>query len=313
MRVSKEAFDLIVSEEVTSKAHYEAQLRRPEWPGGSSGVTVGIGYDLGQTARETIAEDWRGRVSEAMLSSMLSASGVTGNAAAPLASGLKASIDIPWDVAVAVHRERVLPRWEAMVDRALPNCDRLSPDCFGALVSLTFNRGASFAKDGERYREMRAIKAHLAAGELRSIPGEIRAMKRLWEGQGLDGLLKRRDAEAELFLRGLAASGPTPPPVVTDSGPAPSPVVSELTHRESAGEGRMATGAGLLRRAREHIGEEYVNSHVPKDNPNWKGHGTAPSSYPGWCIKRRASFTAASITRRNLPKRMPIPALGKQM
>ena len=141
-----------------------------------------------------------------MLSSMLSASGVTGNAAASLANSLKTSIDIPWDVAVAVHRERVMPRWEAMVERALPNCDRLSPDCFGALVPLTFNRGASFAKDGERYREMRAIKAHIAAAELTKIPAEIRAMKRLWEGQNLDGLLKRRDAEAELFLRGLTAA-----------------------------------------------------------------------------------------------------------
>jgi hypothetical protein len=31
------------------------------------------------------------------------------------------------------------------------------------------------------------------------------------------------------------------------------------------------SGAGLLRRAREHIGEKYVNVLVPKDDPDWHG------------------------------------------
>jgi GH24 family phage-related lysozyme (muramidase) len=33
---------------------------------------------------------------------------------------------------------------------------------------------------------------------LRFIAGQFRSMKRLWEGKGLDGLLARRDAEADL-------------------------------------------------------------------------------------------------------------------
>ncbi len=156
MRISDKAFDLIVSEEVTSKASYEAKLRHTEWPQGASGVTVGIGYDLGQTESAKIRDDWGGRVLEAMLSSVLSASGVTGNAADSLATRLKANTDIPWDVALAVHRECVMPRWERVVEKALLNRDKLSPDSFGALVSLTFNRGASFNNEGDRYREMRA-------------------------------------------------------------------------------------------------------------------------------------------------------------
>ena len=95
MRISAEAFNLIVSEEVTSKAHYEAKLRHTEWPEGQSGVTIGIGYDLGQTDRDKIAQDWHGRVPDAMLSSMLSASGVTGAPANSLANSLRGSIDIP--------------------------------------------------------------------------------------------------------------------------------------------------------------------------------------------------------------------------
>ena len=72
----------------------------------------------------------------------------------------------------------------------------MPPDAQGALVSLVFNRGPGM--DGDRRREMRAVRDAVARKDLREIAGQIRAMKRLWEGQGLDGLLRRRDAEADL-------------------------------------------------------------------------------------------------------------------
>jgi len=204
MRSSKAAFDLIVSEEVSSRETYEKKYRKPEWPGASSGATVGIGYDLGQTGRDTIRSDWSGRVSPSMLNAMVSASGATGAAGKTMTAKVRNQIDIPWEVAQAVHQECVIPRWEAKVAKALPNTDRLSADCFGALLSLTFNRGPSFSNSGERYREMRNIKAHMASGKFHAIPDEFRSMKRLWPN--LTGLRKRRDREAALFARGLAAA-----------------------------------------------------------------------------------------------------------
>jgi GH24 family phage-related lysozyme (muramidase) len=62
---------------------------------------------------------------------------------------------------------------------------------------LVFNRGPGM--DGERRREMRAVRDAVAEKDLREIVRQIRAMKRIWEGQGLDGLLRRRDAEADLI------------------------------------------------------------------------------------------------------------------
>lgn len=207
MRISQTAFDLIVAEEVGSQSAYERRYRRPTWPGESSGPTVGLGYDLGQTSRSTIISDWQGMVPDAMLQSMASASGKTGAAGKRFTAKIRSAIDIPWNAAIEVHRERVIPRWEAATARALPNTDKLSPDCFGALVSLTFNRGAAlYTRVGDRYREMRAIKAAMASGRFVEIPGLIRAMKRVWRGRGVDGLLRRRDREAELFERGLSQS-----------------------------------------------------------------------------------------------------------
>lgn len=225
MRSSKAAFDLIVEEEVSSRATYEKKYRRPEWPGASSGATVGIGYDLGQTGRDTIRSDWEGRVSASMLNAMLSASGATGAAGKTMTARVRNQIDIPWDVALAVHEECVIPRWEARVAKALPNTDRLSADCFGALLSLTFNRGPSFSNSGDRYREMRNIKAHMASGNFGAIPNEFRAMKRLWPN--LKGLLRRRDREAALFQRGLAAAPaprPTPKPAIVPPPPDIEPI-----------------------------------------------------------------------------------------
>jgi hypothetical protein len=48
---------------------------------------------------------------------------------------------------------------------------------------------------------MRAIKAHMSVRRFQSIPGEIRAMKRLWPNTL--GLRIRREREAELFEDGL--------------------------------------------------------------------------------------------------------------
>lgn len=232
MQISRAAFDLIVAEEVTSEAVYRKKYQRPEWPKGQSGVTVGIGYDLGQTPETTVRADWSGRVSPAMLEYMVSACDVTGTPAARLTAQLHDKISIPWETALAVHEQRVLPRWEDKTRKVLPNFDRLHPDCKGALVSLTFNRGPSFiipaSKDAKgRYREMRAIKAHMAAEDFDAIPSEFRSMKRLWTTKANTGVRKRRDTEAKLFekgLRSMAAGGSISAPV--EDAPSEVPAIA---------------------------------------------------------------------------------------
>lgn len=206
--ISQRAFDFIVAKEVTDQAAYEHGYHRPTWPGASSGVTVGIGYDLGQTSAEQIVHDWSPHLPDAMVETMAECSGVTGQAAQGLAAQVRSSIDVSWLAALAVFRDVSMPRWVEIVRKALPNTNKLSPDCLGALVSLTYNRGASFSKAGDRYAEMRAIKQDMADMNLAGIPGEIRSMKRLWPD--LRGLQTRRDGEADMFEQGLAASAAPP-------------------------------------------------------------------------------------------------------
>ena len=51
----------------------------------------------------------------------------------------------------------------------------------------------------------------------------------------------------------------------------------------------MATGAGLLERARKHIGEDYVNIRVPKNDPNWHGPWDC-AEFMSWLVFQEAGI-----------------------
>lgn len=210
MRSSRAAVDLIVAHEVSSRAVYEKKYRRPEWPGVASGVTVGIGYDLGYNSAEDIVNDWKDFLPPNVIQEMQRYAGIRGSAARQVLSQARRHIDVPWDAAMAVFMRTSLPKFEAMVLRACPGSEKLPAGCFGVLASVTYNRGASFTKPGDRYREMRNIRAHIATGHWDMVPNEIRAMKRLWSNPPINGLLRRRDEEAALWEKSLAAAGAQP-------------------------------------------------------------------------------------------------------
>jgi len=200
-RSSQAAIDLIVAEEVSSQAVYEKKFQHPEWPGGMSGVTIGIGYDLGYSTPTIIQADWGNKLSVAMVAALEAVAGIHGSAASSHAHELRNVVTVPWEAAMAVFIGRDMPKWEGIVIKALPNAIQLAPDSFGALVSLAYNRGPSFSNAGDRYREMRAIKDHMAKEQFAEIPSEFRAMRRLWPN--VTGLRNRRDHEAALFEKGL--------------------------------------------------------------------------------------------------------------
>ena len=201
-QISQTAFDLIVEFEVSSKQVYTAKYQGPTWPGSASGVTIGIGYDVGYCKQEELHADFDGAIPADMVAALEAAIGVTGSAAAALANQLAGGVVVPWEAAIEVHRSKVIPRWAGLTERSLPNTEGLNGDAFGALVSLTYNRGASFNATGDRYAEMRAIRSDLEASNLTDIPAQFRSMKRLWPN--VSGLQKRREREAQLFEAGIA-------------------------------------------------------------------------------------------------------------
>lgn len=137
-----------------------------------------------------------------MVAQLLLASGRKGMAAHAFVQQYGNSVTITWDQAMMEFMKRELPKQEAENRKALPHYDALPGDCAGALDSLTYNRGVGgYTLQGDRYREMRNIRAHMEARAFSLIPAEFMAMRRLWPVGG--DLWRRREHEAALFSKGL--------------------------------------------------------------------------------------------------------------
>src|SRR4051812_9996368 len=119
LEVSCESLSAIAAFEITSKSAYERQYRRPLWPGASSGVTIGIGYDLGMTTKAQIERDWQGWISDTDLQRLLTVQGIRGDSAKQLARSV-ADIQIAYDVAQTVFYQSTLPTFAAMTRATFP-------------------------------------------------------------------------------------------------------------------------------------------------------------------------------------------------
>jgi len=195
MVVSTKSLELIIEQEVTSKEVYNKKYQKPIWPGGDSGVTIGIGYDLGFNGVTEINAAWGLHVTTADLTLLLSVKKLTRQAARNALAGVQ-SVKIPYYTALKVFYQSSLPVFSRKVKRIYPGAEKLPPDAQGALLSLVYNRGESLDPNKSSRREMRNIAPLVAAGNLNGIAREIRSMKRLWEK--LPGLIRRREKEAVL-------------------------------------------------------------------------------------------------------------------
>ncbi len=198
MSVSRMGLEQLVAFEIVSKAYYNRFLKSPIWPGGESGVTIGIGYDLGFHSKSQIEKDWKGKIDDKDLKDLLKVSGFKKNDAKKKIKKLK-HISISLDAAQEVFLTSVLPNWAKKTARAYPGVDKLPADAQAMLLSLIFNRGAQALPIRTGVGRCVLSVPLVAAKNLAGIADQIRSMKRLWEGKGLSGLLKRRDKEAELI------------------------------------------------------------------------------------------------------------------
>jgi GH24 family phage-related lysozyme (muramidase) len=176
--------------------HHEGFSQPSEWPGGQSGVTIGIGYDLGQCSIEEFKQEWGDVLDAATIERLCPTVGLAGDKARAAAKTLT-DVKIPIAAGEKVFFERSMPKYQQRTANAFPGVEKLPADAQGALVSLVYNRGTSFK--GDSRREMRAIRDLVPQRDLKSIAEQIRAMKRLWEGKGLAGLIRRREDEAALI------------------------------------------------------------------------------------------------------------------
>lgn len=246
--ISLPGYQFIVRWETGGKSYYENVIKgRPVWPGYSSGITIGCGWDLGYHSKLEFQSQWGTKLARADFDRLLPTVGfrtVEPNRSAKVTQAQSlirslSDIVVPWSVAIDQFDSVKYPTLIRQFYQALDNLDRIHPHCRGALLSLTFNRGAAFSAPGARFTEMREIGAAMRSGkpdDFARIPAFIRSMKRLWGASS--SLSERREGEARLFEAGLAETRLTArieahTTGATESALESAPVVESLESTES--------------------------------------------------------------------------------
>jgi hypothetical protein len=199
MKLSDKGLELILEHEVGGgEQYYDRFLAVPSWPGFESGITIGIGYDLGYTSETAFKSHW-GALDEEIHERLGKALGVKGLNARPFVPAFK-DIKIDWDLALEVFTTHTCAQHTLAMFKFAPSAVDLPPDAQAALFSLVFNRGT--ATRGERRVEMAQIAQVISAGQPEKVPFLIRQMKRLWPKES--GLVRRREDEAKLWEESFA-------------------------------------------------------------------------------------------------------------
>ena len=177
--------------------------QHPYWPQGTSGVTLGVGWDAGYHSRSEMRETWA-ELGEDTVARLEEAVGLKGSAAGAIIPRLR-SIEIPRHLSIQVLTRSLNDYYCPFVAQLFPGLEQLPTEVQVVFISLVFNRGASMghdpvwgtAKEVDRRWEMRRMQADVESGDVFAIYTHLGTMKRLWETSGPRGLrLRRRDEQA---------------------------------------------------------------------------------------------------------------------
>lgn len=194
-----DAVALVVRWEVGSKARYTKLYQGVICPGGGSGPTIGIGYDLGTQTAASIRAAWGWHPQVDLL---VTASGKTGPSACNEWRKSHLGIRVTYDDALRVFTEHDWPAYLRMAERAYRNgWASLSPKHQGGLGSNGYNRG--FSMVGSRNTEKRHTRdVCVPANDADCTAADLIASCRIWDNQPAirKGLCARRHDEAK-FVR----------------------------------------------------------------------------------------------------------------
>lgn len=185
----------VINFETGGMLYYNKKLKFLSWPSGQSGITMGIGADLGYMTKKEFDTYFSKYFTEEENKRIHSVIGLKGANAKNALSKVK-NIQLSWENASKAFVEWTLPKFWNMTEKLWPKFNELHENAQIALVSIVFNRGSS--TKGPSRIEMLRIKDLVLKKDYKGIAREIRSMKRLWENKGLDGLLFRREKEAKM-------------------------------------------------------------------------------------------------------------------
>lgn len=185
----------VINFESGGESYYNRFLKKVTWPGGASGLTIGIGADLGYLSLKEFDNHFAKFFSKEDIKKLKSVIGLKSTSAKSKLSSVN-GIYLSWEDAMSIFINWTLPKFWQLSNALWPGLDKLDEKAQVALVSIVFNRGTSIK--GSSRVEMKNIKSLVLNKDYDGIANEIRSMKRLWVNKNLDGLIKRREEEARM-------------------------------------------------------------------------------------------------------------------
>lgn len=195
--------DAAVSKASDFLLHAEGVPEHPYWPGGKSGITIGVGWDLGYHTVAELRESWQTIDADA-LSHLEMAVGKRGAAAHALVAGL-ATATVPRPLSLRVLNASLKNYYRPLVVKLFPGTEKLPVEAQVVLISLVFNRGDSMGRDPDwltaiqldQRWEMRKMRDDVKRVDMYAMYAHLGIMKRLWEVPNQRGLrIRRRDEQA---------------------------------------------------------------------------------------------------------------------
>lgn len=199
--ISRKAADLIIQFEIGGRNIYEKSYQKPTWAGGESGITIGIGADLGYMTEKEFMKVWSPHLNLNFIECLRKVVGLKGIQAKQMLRGEILNVRVPYNTAYEVFVKYDIPKYYAKTKAIYPQLDELNEDTQGALVSMVYNRGNKL--EGDSRVEMKAIVEMVKNKDYEGIAEEIEKSKRHWEHKNLDGLVVRREAEADLIRESI--------------------------------------------------------------------------------------------------------------
>jgi hypothetical protein len=181
---------------------WESVDETPNWPGGDSGVTWGVGWDSGQHTIAQLKSDWAD-LGDSALKRLQITIGLSGPAAEARIVDVE-DIQIPTDISLNVFELKTLPSFYDLTSQTFPGLQGMPAEVQVALISLVYNRGGKLGKDTlvmDNRWEMRQIRRAVRQNDLLEIYYSLGNMVRIWKGTDIErGMKSRRHAEQTLIL-----------------------------------------------------------------------------------------------------------------
>lgn len=197
--LTQASIDHIIRWEVGSQGLYSRKYTTPVCPAcltTASGVTIGIGYDLGHNPPAVILDDWRDHPQR----NRLPAASLLGGQRAIDATRSMQDVVTPWHLALPVFRDTSIKAYCRRTIRAYPGAVLLPHNAFGSLIGTSYNRGTSVI--GPRRRELATIRnTCVPAVDAECIARQYESMPRLWAGTEVGKGLKARYLDAARLAR----------------------------------------------------------------------------------------------------------------